>query len=242
MRTFSEVAGRDLVWQGDTGFTIPATGNFHFALHDGENPDPIANAHVTWQRQQSFDVTLESGDGTYLAHIDLTRNDRPAVVWKAGDDYSLAAMTVSFEFIIACGGPIDTHSGRRLLLEPTHQMGYEYAIFPQGGSRILTLSAALKGFGAGAEPGQQFVPPKWTTDLLSTALQGMARGAKSGTAGTPDPAADALSAVLEGIGHPGNPGHMSIAPESATDVELPALVTLAFAVSNEMVRLLHKPA
>jgi hypothetical protein len=67
-------------------------------------------------------------------------------------------------------------------------MGYEYAIFPQGGARILTLAGPANS-----------------------------------------------AAVFGG----GNPGHMSIEPASATDAELPALVTLAFTMATEEVRLLH---
>ena len=187
MRTFSELTARDMVWQGDIGLTIPDHGDFHFVLYDRQ--EAVATAHVVWQRQGFFDVTLESGDGVFQSHMDLTRNDRPTLVWRPGEDHTVVSMVVTWEQIIACGGSIDTQSGRKLLLEPTHQMGYEYAIFPQGGARILTLAGPANSAGAFG-------------------------GA--------------------------NPGHMSIEPASATDAELPALVTLAFTVATEEVRLLHQ--
>lgn len=39
----------------------------------------------------------------------------------------------------------------------------------------------------------------------------------------------------------GDPGHMLIAPEAASDAELAALVVLVFALTNEQVLLLHRP-
>jgi hypothetical protein len=50
-----------------------------------------------------------------------------------------------------------------------------------------------------------------------------------------------VSAAIE-VGIGGNPGHMLIAPESAADPELPALVALSVALANEQVMLLHRSA
>ena len=137
MRSFSELTAIDMMWQGDIGFTIPDLGNFHFVLYAGQ--EPVATAHMTWERQRFFDVMLESGDGAFESHMDLTRTDRPTVVWKTGDSQGLVSMVVTWEQIISCGGTIDTRSGRKLLFEPTQQMSAQYAIFPEGGARILTM-------------------------------------------------------------------------------------------------------
>lgn len=147
--------------------TIPVSGDYHFALYDGQ--EAAATAHVTWQRQAFFDVTMESGDGTYQSHMDLTRNDRPTLVWKPGESQSLLSFAVAWEEVIACGGSIDTRSGRKLLIEPTHQMGYEYAIFPAGGARILTLAASAK-FSIGGNPGQMSIEPAAASDVELPAL------------------------------------------------------------------------
>jgi hypothetical protein len=187
MRSFSELTAIDMMWQGDIGFTIPDLGNFHFVLYAGQ--EPVATAHMTWERQRFFDVMLESGDGAFESHMDLTRTDRPTVVWKTGDSQGLVSMVVTWEQIISCGGTIDTRSGRKLLFEPTQQMSAQYTIFPEGGARILTM------FG-----------PAATVPALST-----------------------------------YPGHMSIEPASASDPDLPALVTLALTVASEEPRLLHQP-
>jgi hypothetical protein len=137
MRSFSELTAIDMMWQGDIGFTIPDLGNYHFVLYAGQ--EPVATAHMTWERQRFFDVMLESGDGAFESHMDLTRTDRPTVVWKTGDSQGLVSMVVTWEQIISCGGTIDTRSGRKLLFEPTQQMSAQYAIFPEGGARILTM-------------------------------------------------------------------------------------------------------
>lgn len=161
MRSLSEVAGQDLVWTGDGGNTIPPTGDFHFALYAGQ--ELLATANMTWQRQGFFDVTMECAEGSYQSHMDLTRNDRQALVWKSGEDSSLLVWTVAWELTIACGGTINTRAGRKLLLEPTHQMGYEYAIFPEGGARILTLAAWAK-ISIGGNPGHMSIEPASATD------------------------------------------------------------------------------
>ncbi len=167
MRAFSELTGKGLVWQSDMGMTVPPTGDFHFALYDGQ--EAVATAHVTWQRMVLFDVTMESGDGTYQAHMDLSRNDRPTLVWKTGEDHSILSFAVAWEQVIACGGSIDTQSKRQLLIEPTHEMGYEYAIFPPGGARILTL-AASSNFSIGGNPGQMSIEPASAGDAELPAL------------------------------------------------------------------------
>jgi hypothetical protein len=187
MRSFSELTAIDMMWQGDIGFTIPDLGNFHFVLYAGQ--DPVATAHMTWERQRFFDVMLESGDGTFESHMDLTRTNRPTTVWKTGESEALVSFAVAWELIVSCGGTIDTRDGRKLLFEPTQQMSAVYAIFPEGGARILTLAG-----------------PAATIAALSTV-----------------------------------PGHMSIEPGSASDPDLPALVTLALTVASEEPRLLHQP-
>jgi hypothetical protein len=187
MRPFSELTAIDMMWKGDIGFAIPDLGNFHFVLYAGQ--EPVATAHMTWERQRSFDVMLESGDGTFESHMDLTRTDRPTTVWKTGDTEGLVSMVVTWEQIVSCGGTINTRGGRKLLFEPTQQMSAVYAIFPEGGARILTLAG-----------------PAATIEALST-----------------------------------YPGHMSIEPASASDPDLPALVTLALTVASEEPRLLHQP-
>lgn len=48
--------------------------------------------------------------------------------------------------------------------------------------------------------------------------------------------------ALAGASIGGNPGHMLIAPEAASDPELPALVALTLALSCEQVLLLHRDA
>ena len=172
MRSFSELTGRVLVWQSsDLGASIPDTGDYHFALFDGQ--EVVATAHVTWQRQLLFDVTMESGDGIYQTHMDLSRNDRPTVVWKPGENHTIISFSPAWEMVIAMGGPITAQSGRQLMLEPTHQMGYEYAIFPLGGARILTLAAWAK-ISIGGNPGQMSIEPSSAADPELAALVALA--------------------------------------------------------------------
>jgi hypothetical protein len=183
MRSLGELVARELVWQADVGMAIDPSIERHIVLWDGQ--EPVVTAQIMWERQKFFDVILECGEGTYQAHIDMTRPDRMSVAWKTGEDHSLAGLIVTSEGLITCEGLINTNGGRRLVFAPTRQIGYEYTIFAVGGPRLLTLAAFGKGIG-------------------------------------------------------GNPGHMSIEPEEATDVEMPALVAMAFAVANEQVRLLHR--
>lgn len=183
MRSLGELVGKSLVWRADLGLAINPNTERHYVLWDGQ--EPVVTAQVIWERQKFFDVIMECGEGTYQAHLDLTRPDRPSVAWKTGEEFSLAGLTVTSEGLITCEGLIKTHSGRNLVLAPTRQVGYEYTIFAAGGPRMLTIAAFAKAIG-------------------------------------------------------GNPGEMSIAPEEATDIEMPALVLMAFAVANEQVRLLHR--
>lgn len=167
MRPFSQLTAQDLVWTSDAGSTVPNRGDYQFALYAGQ--ELVATAHVTWQRQGFFDVTMESGDGSYRSHMDLVRNDRPTVVWRTGEQNSLLSFAVGWELIIACGGTVNTGDGRKLLLEPTHQMGYEYAIFPEGGARILTLAAWAK-VSIGGNPGHMSIEPASANDPELPAL------------------------------------------------------------------------
>lgn len=155
------------MWNSDGGSSIPDQEDIHFALYAGQ--EPIATAHVTWQRMAFFDVTMESADGAYQSHMDLTRNDRQTLVWKAGQTSSVLAWTIAWEKVIVCGGPIVTQAGRKLLLEPTHELGYEYAIFPEGGARILTLAAWAK-LTIGGNPGHMSIEPASAGDPELAAL------------------------------------------------------------------------
>jgi hypothetical protein len=186
MRALSELAGKDLLWTGDVSPVIPRTYERHFVLYDQQ--EPCVEVQVMWQVMVFFDLIMEAGEGTYQVHMDLADPHRQSVAWKTGEPQSIAGFQVESESIVTCEGWITTAAGRKLAVAPTHQMGYEYVVYPPGGARLITASIAAN------------------------------------------------------VSIGGNPGHMLLAPETAWDSELPALVALAFAISNEQTRLLHRAA
>jgi hypothetical protein len=126
-----------------------------FVLFSGDQP--VADAQVMWDRLSSFDVVLESGDGTFHVHMDLTRADRQSVVWKAGLEQSIAGFQVATEGIITATGWIDTASGRRLAFAPSHPDGYEYTVFVPAGPRLMTMAASAFTYAIGGNPGQTLI-------------------------------------------------------------------------------------
>jgi len=115
-----------------------------------------------WQRNDHFDAIVESGEGTFQVHMDLTGASRASVVWKLGETASAAAFELASESIITCSGWINTASLRRLAWAP-HAMGYEYAIFVPGGPRLITLAAAAS-LHVGGNSGAMTLAPEMAGD------------------------------------------------------------------------------
>jgi hypothetical protein len=219
MRSLVELAGRNVIWKVDMGAGIPDSASRHYVAFDGD--EPVVEAQVMWQRLAYFDAIMESGAGTFHAHMDLTNPARQSVAWKAGVDGSIAGFTAQPEKmatlkalgievpVFTCTGWIATASGRRLALAPTLDIGAEYVIYEPGGPRLVTMMAT-----AGASIGGS-----------------LARAMIS-----PETLAHAASAGVD-VDTP--PGRMIISPEGAANSELGGLVVLAFALANEQVLMLH---
>jgi hypothetical protein len=142
VRSFSELAGKDLIWKVQPGSaSIPDQAQHSYVLFmDGE---PVVQAQVMWQRLVYYDVIVEAGEGTFQVHMNLADPARQTVAWKTGLSESLAGFRIASEELITATGWISTAGGRTLAWEPTHPNGYEYVIFVPGGPRLVTLSAAF---------------------------------------------------------------------------------------------------
>ena len=161
MRSLAELAGLDCRWKMEKmGSTEKAEQTFVLYHSD----EPVADAQVMWQRLQSFDVVMQSGDGTFHAHMDLTRSDRQSEAWKAGEAESIAGFNMATEGIITANGWITTAGGRRLAFTPTHSSGYEYTVFTPGGPRLITMAACAFSFSIGGNPGQTMISAAGATD------------------------------------------------------------------------------
>jgi hypothetical protein len=219
MRSLAELAGRQVFWRVDMGVGIPDSASRHYVAFDGD--EPVVEAQVMWQRLSYFDAIMESGTGTFHAHMDLTNPARHTVAWKAGLQDSIAGFTAEPEKVAmaralgmevpihTCSGWIATAGGRQLALAPTLDIGAEYILYVPGGSRLVTMmpAAAFSIRGPAARM------------MLS-----------------PETLAHAASAGVD-VDTP--PGRMLISPEAAADPELGGLVVLAYAVANEQMLMLH---
>jgi hypothetical protein len=125
--------------------------------------EPVVQAQTMWQRLDHFDAIMESGEGTYQVHMDLTGATRASVVWKTGETASAAAFSLASEGIITCTGWINTASKRTLAWAPTHEMSYEYAMFLPGGPRMITLAAAAS-LHIGGNSGAMTLAPEMAGD------------------------------------------------------------------------------
>ncbi|HEX2680445.1 MAG TPA: hypothetical protein VHQ03_04055 [Candidatus Dormibacteraeota bacterium] len=142
-------------------------GQFHYVLFDGE--EPVVTAHVMWWRMQWFDAIMECGEGTYQAHIDLSRYNRQSVAFKVGQNYSLVGLVVTGESIAACSASIVTLSKRQLWLVPSMALSRVYSVTPPGGPTLFTLEACLN-----LDPGTMFIAPQAAGDPELPALVAMA--------------------------------------------------------------------
>src|SRR5260370_6036278 len=97
--------------------------------------EAVVQAQTILQRNDHFDVIMESGEGTYQVHMDLTGPKRSSVVWKLGETASAAAFELVSESIITCTGWINTASQPTSPCAPTHQIGSGYAIFAPSAPR-----------------------------------------------------------------------------------------------------------
>lgn len=167
-RSLSELTGKDLRWRFDLGWMIPRTFDKPCALFDGD--EPVVTGRVMWQRLKTFDLYMDSGEGSFEAHMDLTDpGKRPAVVWKAGESQSQAEFRLWSEGSITSRGWITTKSGRQLVFDATEVLGAEYAIFEEGGSRLITVSAAFE-HAIDGNPGHMLISAEEAADPELPAL------------------------------------------------------------------------
>jgi hypothetical protein len=156
------LTGQNLVWKVQPGSAhIPDQAQHSFVLFMGD--EPVVQAQLIWQRMVSFEVIMESGEGTYEVHMDLAVPDRRSVVNKAGVNESAAVFQLASEEMVTATGWITTASQRKLAWAPTHQVGYEYVIFAPGGPRLITLAAAAS-IAIGGNSGQMTLAPEMAGD------------------------------------------------------------------------------
>jgi hypothetical protein len=172
VRSFSELTGQDLVWHVQPGSAhIPDQAQRSYVLFRGD--EPVAEAQMMWQRMVSFDVMMESGEGTYQVHMDLADPKRHSVVWKTGQAASAAGFELASEDLVTATGWITTANERKLAWAPTHQIGYEYAIYAPGGPRLITLAAAAS-IAIGGNSGQMTLAPEMAGDAELAPLVALA--------------------------------------------------------------------
>ncbi|HXC77376.1 MAG TPA: hypothetical protein VNU19_10015 [Candidatus Acidoferrum sp.] len=170
MRSYSELAGKDLRWHVDLGYKVPVEAERHYVLYEAD--EPVVTAQAIWERLVFFDLVTESGEGTYQVHIDLTDAKRRSVAWKAGESTSLAGFVLESEGPITAKGWITTASGRSLIWEPTLSFGLEYVVFAPAGPRLITVSAALE-HRIGGTAGNMLIASEAAGDPELPALAGL---------------------------------------------------------------------
>ncbi|HEV2034762.1 MAG TPA: hypothetical protein VGU71_11300 [Candidatus Dormibacteraeota bacterium] len=162
MRSLSELTGKDLFWKIQPGSAhIPDQAQHSYVLFMGD--EPVVQAQVIWQRMVSYEVIMESGEGTYEVHMDLAVPERRSVVNKAGLAESAATFELASENMVTATGWITTASSRKLAWAPTHEISYEYVIFVPGGPRLITLAAAAS-MSIGGNPGEMTLAPEMAGD------------------------------------------------------------------------------
>lgn len=172
MQAFAQLTGRHLQWQTDLGLLVQRKDHHGYTLHDG--PETVATGYVTWERLKTFDFVMESGDGVYQVHIDLRDpGKRPAVVWRSGEEASIAAFQLWSEGSVTVRGWITTASGRVLAMQPISDPGIEYVVFPPDGQALFSVAAALR-FAIGVRPGHMFIAPEESADPELPALVALA--------------------------------------------------------------------
>jgi hypothetical protein len=119
--SFSELAGADLHWKVDSSPVIPAAGDLDYVLFRGS--EAVVTAHVNWEKFVFFEVAVESGEGTYFVHMDLSASPLRAVVWKAGSSLSAAGFTLTAWSTSLFAGTIATAGGRVLTWRPKTLLG-----------------------------------------------------------------------------------------------------------------------
>lgn len=77
LRALSELVGLTLNWKIDMGLGLPDSVDRHYVLFNAD--EPVVEAQAMWQRLSYFDVIMESGDGTFQSHMDLTAPTRTSV-------------------------------------------------------------------------------------------------------------------------------------------------------------------
>jgi hypothetical protein len=157
----SELAGLEVHWKVDLRLGIPATAGRHYVLFNGETP--VVEAQALWERLKSFDVVMESGDGTYQVHMDLADPARLSVAWKAGVGQSVAGFRLQSEGMITCKGWITTATGRQLAWAPVYENGYDYVVFAPGGPALVTMSATAE-VSIGGHPGRMVISAEGAAD------------------------------------------------------------------------------
>lgn len=144
MLSLSELGGLDLRWEFDTSSVIPASGDRHYVLFRGS--EPVVTAQASWRRLVFFDVVMESDEGTYFVHVDLTVPDRRAVVWRAGEQISLAGFALFSGPSVADEGIVTTASGRTMQWKPKYLLGLptiEYTIEGSSDASLIPIVPAL---------------------------------------------------------------------------------------------------
>lgn len=156
------IGQQNLVWTVQPGSAhILDEAQRSWVLFMGD--EPVVQVQTIWQRIDYFDAIMESGEGTHQVHMDLTSPTRSSVVWKTGENQSVAGFELVSESVITCTGWINTASRRTLAWAPTHGMGYEYAIFASGGPRLITIAAA-SSLHIGGNSGQMTIAPEMEGD------------------------------------------------------------------------------
>jgi hypothetical protein len=162
VRSLSDLTGQNLLWQVQPGSaSIPDQAQQSYVLFRGD--EPVVQAQTIWQRNDHFDLVMESGEGTHQVHMDLTGPKRSSVVWKLGETASAAAFELVSESIITCTGWINTASQRTFAWAPTREMGGEYTIFVPGGPRLITLEVPAS-IHIGGNPGAMTLAPEMAAD------------------------------------------------------------------------------
>ncbi|HET6312185.1 MAG TPA: hypothetical protein VFH00_14420 [Candidatus Nitrosotalea sp.] len=161
MRSLSELTGQYLVWKVEPGSAgNPDQAQRNYVLFIGD--EPVVQAQAIWERMVSYELVMESSEGTYQVHMDLADPKRRSVVWKTGETHSAAGFELASKEGIIATGWINTANRQRLAWAHVNSV-YEYVIFAPGGPRLITVSA-VASLHIGGNPGQMTLAPEMAGD------------------------------------------------------------------------------
>ena len=160
MKALSALAGKDLVWSSDV-IAAYQKDQHHYYLYDGT--EHCGTGYAEWDRGRvaTFDVWFL--EGHYKVNANLLDPTLPTVAWQDGGQKSIVGFTRTKQDSFTAFGVMSTAAGRTLQWAPTHNFGYEHVVVAPDGTRVVTISGAVR-LHLGGNAGHMLIAAQEATD------------------------------------------------------------------------------